>query len=546
MKKKSILIPGLLAALLVAGFLAYRALANGRNSEASSTQTATIERGSLTSTMSSSGNIRSGQSATIVWQTSGRVGEVTLQQGDLVLDDQVLAELDVNTLSAEMIQAKQDLIKAQQALDDLLNSQLQQAQAQQAVVDAQKALDGLKQTAGESSSQAQLALAEAEEALEDAQRNRDKMNYPKTSNELVIEKAETDYRLAKTEYKQALDDYQQVKAKKLTNPERVQALNRLVDAETAMNSKFAIYNWYLLPYSEEDIVKADAELAVAQANLATAQANWEAYKNGTTSAAVALAEATLADAQREWERVKEGPNPADVEAARAAVDAAQAVLDNAQLLAPFAGTITQVDVNTGDLVSTGDVAFRIDDLASIYVDLQISEVDLASLEPGQKATLEFDAIPDKVYSGEVTSVGMVGTNSQGVVNYPVTARITNVDEDIRPGLTALVNIVVDQVDDALLVPNRAIRTTGGQSSVTILFEGQQIVVPVTVGLVGDSMSEVVSEQLREGDAVVINGSTSTVTSANGQNNGSFNRPGNILGGVPGDVIPGGVMPGGMP
>jgi multidrug efflux pump subunit AcrA (membrane-fusion protein) len=93
---------------------------------------------------------------------------------------------------------------------------------------------------------------------------------------------------------------------------------------------------------------------------------------------------------------------------------------------------------------------------------------------------------------------MIGTVSQGVVNYPVTVRITNADEDIRPGMTASVTIIVDQVDDVLVVPNKAIRTSSGQRMVTVLFEGQQITVPVTVGLVGDSMSEVTSDQLREG------------------------------------------------
>jgi multidrug efflux pump subunit AcrA (membrane-fusion protein) len=143
-------------------------------------------------------------------------------------------------------------------------------------------------------------------------------------------------------------------------------------------------------------------------------------------------------------------------------------------------------------------------------------VDLASLKAGQPATLEFDAIADKVYNGEVTEIGMIGTVSNGVVNYQVTVHITDADEDIRPGMTASVTITVDQAEDVLTVPNKAIRTSGGQQTVTVLFEGQQIILPVTVGLVGDSLSEVASEQLREGDMVVINGTTSSTTSTSDQ------------------------------
>jgi HlyD family secretion protein len=528
------------AVFIVASGVGYRVWANSQASDSSDVQTTTIQRGALSSTLSSSGNTESGQSAIIIWETSGKVGEVNLEAGDIVDEDQVLASLDPDTLSAEIIQAKQDLIDAEQALDDLLNSKLQQAQALQAVEDAQDALNSLKQQAGEESSQAQLALAEAEDAVADAVRTRNAMNYPHSSDELVIEKAETDYLLAKQTYKEALQEYRKYAHKKLTNPERVRALERLLSAKQDMESKLTTYNWYLLDYTENEIAQADGEVAVAQASLETAQANWDSLKNGTSAAAIALAEATLADAQREWERVKDGPSAEDVAAAQAAVEAAQATLDHAQLLAPFAGTVTEVEVNTGDLVSSGETAFRIDDLEALYVDLQISEVDLASLKVGQPATLEFDAIADKVYNGEVTEIGMIGSVSQGVVNYPVTVQVTDPDENIRPGMTASVTIIVDEVTDALLVPNKAIRNNGGQQTVTIMFEGQQITVPVTVGLSGDSMSAVTSDQLREGDTVVINGSTASGSAGAQRDIMFFDGPvdvGTFRGGPPPGVMP---------
>jgi HlyD family secretion protein len=514
-KKKRYLIPILLAVGLIAGFFGYRAYAGSQTSNATDLQTATVEVGTVTATLSATGNVRSGQTATITWQTPGKVEEVSLQPGDLVEEGDLLAALDPDSLSNEMIQARQDLIDAQQALDDLLNSTLQQAQALQTVEDAQEALDNLKLAAAEEASQAQLALVEAQEAYEDALAARERMNYPHTTDELVVEKAETDYLLAKAAYKKALQEYNKYATNKLTNPARVRALNNLVVAKQQMEEAYATYNWYLLGYTEAEIAQADAALAVAQANLEAAQAAWDSLKNGTSEAAIALAEATLADAQRDYERLKDGPSAEDIAAAQAAVDSAQAFLDRAWLRAPFDGVITEVYIKTGDLVSAGDAAFRIDDLSSIYVDLQISEYDLASLEVGQAATLEFDAIPDREYTGVVAEIGMVGTVSQGVVNYPVTVRLTDADGDILTGMTAAVTIIVDQVANVLVVPNRAIRTTGGQQMVTVLFEGQQITIPVTVGLSGDSVSEVISDQLREGDTLVLVGSTSASTSAGG-------------------------------
>jgi HlyD family secretion protein len=530
LKKKRILLSGIVIVVLGAGFLAYRATTNARASDSSSLQTTTVQRGSLESTLSSSGNTRSNQSATITWQTSGKVSSVTLQAGEAVQADRELAALDPTSLPTDMMTAKQTLLDAQQALEDLLDSKTQQAEALQAEEDAQQNLATVKQTAAADRSQAQLALADAQAALEDAQSTRNAMNYPHSSDKLVIEQAQTQYLLAKADYKEALKAYQAVDQKKLTNPERVQALNRLVTAEATMKTKLATYNWYLLGYTDTEVAQADAALAVAQANLDKAQADWDLVKDNDSSAAVMLAEAKQADAQRAYERVKDGPSQVEIDAAQAAVDSAQATVDRIQVTAPFTGTITEVDAKTGDLVSSGDTAFRIDDLSSIYVDLEVSEVDVASLKVGQKATLEFDAIADKTYTGEVTEISLVGSVSNGVVNYPVTVRITDADANIRPGMTASVTITVDQVDNALIVPNKAIHTSSGQRTVTVLSGDQQISVPVTVSLTGDSQSAVTSPQLKEGDVIVISGSTSTTTSSSSQS--SNNAVGN-LGGLSG-------------
>lgn len=519
----------LVIVILVGAGIYYRAYASNKSAQTTEVQTATVSRGSLSSTLSSSGTARAEQNATISWQTTGKVGDVSVALGDLVQEDQVLAALDTEQLSTEMINAKTTLISAQQALDDLLNSKLAQAQALQAVEDAQNALDSLKQKAAESSSQALVNLEAAKETLQTAQKTRIALDYPRDYDKLVVEKAYTDYLMAKEAYKEAMKEFNKWANKKLTDPRRAQALTRVVSTKQAMDTKFAIYNWYLLEPTELEIAQADADLALAQVNLDTAQAAWDSAKNGTSEASIALYEAQLNDALREWERVKDGPTEDDVAAAQAAVDTAQAALDHAQLLAPFAGTITQLNVSSGDLVSSGENAFRIDDMATIYIDLQISEVDLQSLKVGQKATIEFDALPDKSYEGEVTEIGIIGTSSQGVVNYPVTVKVIN-DGNIRPGMTASVTIVVDERADVLLVPSQAVRTTSGQKMVTVLFEGQQITVPVTIGLNNGSMVEITSSQLLEGDVVVLNGSTTGSTTTN--QSGNFREFGGDFGGPP--------------
>ncbi len=219
---------------------------------------------------------------------------------------------------------------------------------------------------------------------------------------------------------------------------------------------------------------------------------------------LALKKAKLDDAQRAYDRLKGGPNPDDLAAAQARVDAAQATLNLARILAPFNGTITQAEPRPGDQVTAGQVAFRIDDLSELLVDVQVSEVDINSISIGQPATLSFDAISGETYHGEVVEVSQAGDVVSGAVNFTVTVRLSDADARVKPGMTTAVNIIVQQVKDQLLVPNRAIRLVDGKRVVYVLKNGQPQKVVVTLGPSSDTMSVVLEGDVKEGDRVVLN------------------------------------------
>jgi HlyD family secretion protein len=219
---------------------------------------------------------------------------------------------------------------------------------------------------------------------------------------------------------------------------------------------------------------------------------------------LALAEAQLNDAKRAYERVKNGLDSADVAAAEARVAAAQATLAQALILAPFDGTVTQASPTIGDQVSPGTVAFRLDDLSNLLVDVQVSEVDINTVKIGQGATLTFDAILDKEYHGEVVEVGQAGDTVQGVVNFTVTVRLTDADEAVKPGMTAAVNVVVDEVKDTILIPNRAVRLVAGERVVYLLVDGQPVEVKVRLGSSSDIESVLASGDIKEGDLIILN------------------------------------------
>ena len=238
---------------------------------------------------------------------------------------------------------------------------------------------------------------------------------------------------------------------------------------------------------------------------------------------LALAKAKLDDAQREYDRLKNGPDSADLAAAQARVDAAQATLNLARIIAPFDGTVTESYILPGDQVGAGATAFRIDNLTHLYVDVEVSEVDINSVNVGQPVTLTFDAILDKdvPYNGTVVEVAQAGTSVQGVVSFKVTVELTDADELVKPGMTAAVNIVVKEIKDELLVPNRAVRLSDNKRVVYLLVDGQPVKTEVRLGSSSDTMSVVVGGDIKEGDVIILNPPTEFMGPGGGGPGGGF-------------------------
>ena len=218
---------------------------------------------------------------------------------------------------------------------------------------------------------------------------------------------------------------------------------------------------------------------------------------------VALKKAKLDDAQREFDRLNAG-NLVEIKAAQARVDAAQATLNLARIVAPFPGIVTESHPLPGDQVGAGATAFRLDDLSSLYVDVEVSEVDINSVAVGQTATLSFDAILNKDYHGEVVEVAKVGNTIGGVVNFTVTVEITDADDLVKPGMTAAVNVVVQEQKDVVLIPNRAVRLVNTERVVYVLVDGKPKAVKVLLGASSGIDSALVGGDLKEGDPIILN------------------------------------------
>jgi HlyD family secretion protein len=456
--KKIWIITGVIAAVvvlfvfLVNPILQARAAANSDE-----IQTVEISRDNLVAEVGGTGTVRANQSVQLSWQTSGRVDDVHVALLDNVQTDEHLAELLESSLSQSIILSESELINAERRLDDLLASNATTAQAQ-------------------------LALAKAEIALEDAEEDRESKKYQRASS-ATLDGIRADLILAQQTLDDAKEFYSAFEDSAETDVGRAAALSQLSNAQKAYDR--ANYN---LQYAEalpeaNEVAEAEAEVEVAQAN--------------------------LADAQREWERVKEGADDDDITAAEAQVSAAQAAYDLRYITAPFAGTVTDMDLLPGDQVTMGTYAMRVDDLSRLLVEVGVPEVDINLIAIGQPVRLTFDAIQGEEYNGEVVKVAQVGTVTQGGVDFTVTIELTDPDELVRPGMTAAVNIITYELSDILIIPNRSVERVDGKQVVYKVVDGKYEPVKVTLGASQDSYSQVLSGDLKEGDTIVANPSKLT-------------------------------------
>lgn len=466
-KKKIFIILGVIAAIAIVAFwLISRAGANAAAALANS-ETAVLQRGNLTALVGGTGTVSANQTAQMIWSTSGIIGEINVQTGDKVKADQVLASLQKSSLPQNIISSEAELVNAKRALEDLQDSDAARAQAQ-------------------------LTLAQTEQALTDAKDDLDSKQYQRAS-QATIDGLKADLILAQNNLDDANDLFTGVADRAENDPIRAAALSQLSNAQKAYDR--AKYN---LDYAE-GLPDAN-DLAQAQAKVEVAQANYD-------------------DAKRKYERIQDGVDPDDIAAAQARVDAAQAAVDTQYLKAPFAGTITESNSKVGDQVSIGTTSFRIDDLSHLLVDVNITEVDINQVKVGQAATLAFDAIRNKTYNGSVTEVALVGTQTQGSVNFTVTIELTDADSAVLPGMTAAVNIVTSEIDDVLLVPNRAVKKENNKTVVYVLQNGMPTAVEIELGASENSYSEILSGDVKEGDTILLNPPTTIQMGPGGMGGG---------------------------
>ena len=365
--------------------------------------------------VSASGEVVPVKWANLAFKMSGRVEEVAVEVGDEVEDGQLLARLDTTDLEHAVAQAEAALKVAEARL-----AQLNAGAREEEIKAAEEAV---------AAAEADLASAKAE--LASAQANLAKLLAGPTERELEI--AERKVNLAKNQLWGAQGQRDAIKGSPLAEPGEKDA------AEAAVGAAYEEVQIAQLEYEDLKAGAREEDIAIARAQVEGARARVNAAK-----AQVGRAKAQL-DLLREGASEEEiAVAQAQVEEAQAALDRARSALEDACLTAPFAGTVTRVDLREGEMVTAGLPVIVIGDLSHLRVETtDLSEIDVAKVKVGQKVDITFDALPETKLAGRVTKIYPMATQKEGGTNYTVVIEFEETDPRLRWGMTAFVDIFVE-------------------------------------------------------------------------------------------------------
>lgn len=220
---------------------------------------------------------------------------------------------------------------------------------------------------------------------------------------------------------------------------------------------------------QQRIVQAQATLAQAQAQLAVAESDYQRY--------VLLQQRGFASEQlMSQQRAARDTARAAVAQAQASVASARTDLDRSVIRSPIDGVVVDRQVNVGQPVASSLQAATLfviaQDLSRLQANITVDEADIGDVREGQAVRFTVDAFPDREFEGRVSQVRQQGVAESGVVSYTVVVEADNPGRQLLPGMTANAEIVLEQRDNVLRLPNTALRFRPADPDLVV--EGQAL------------------------------------------------------------------------
>lgn len=491
-RRRLLLNVGLGVVVVALGVSGVVALAAPRQSNTSDVPTALVARGALEATVTASGNVESGRTATLQFAATGggTITSVSVAAGDTVSEGDELVRVDDTAAKQQIASAKASLKAAEAAYET----------ATQGRTSAERASDSAQVAS------AKQSLTNAEKSLTAARKALDLV----TSQQAEIIDGATQ---AVTSAQDALDESTSL----LSQLRKQLAATDPGDTATVASLTASISATEATQASQKSaLASAQATLTQATRTRDTAIQQAEQTVVSQTGARDAAKKA-LTQAQASVKVAQQGPKSGQVDSARAQIDSAEAALAQANqaledtvLRAPFDGTVSTVSAVVGESTAAAlDGLVVLVDPDGLSVSAAIAEADATSVANGQVATVTLPA-SNLDLTGKVISIDISSTVTNNVVQYLTRVSLDDPPDSVRVGQTASLSIITGSVADALSVPTSAIKTDGATHYVTVVTDGGQHQVEVKTGLVGTTSTEILNG-LSEGDRVLLpSGSNSTL------------------------------------
>ena len=202
-----------------------------------------------------------------------------------------------------------------------------------------------------------------------------------------------------------------------------------------------------------------------------------------------------------------------VQNAQLSLQSAQEALDSYTITSPISGTVIEKNLKTGDQLNGGDSGAMavIFDLSQLELQMDVSELDIGQIQPGQTVAITAEALPGQTFTGVVEKVSVNGTTTDGFTTYPVTILLSEYG-DLNPGMNVSAHIIVERAENALCVPAEAVNSDGtvlvagegafAEDGVTIADPSKIESRPVTLARGNQDFVEITSG-LEEGETVLL-------------------------------------------
>ena len=259
---------------------------------------------------------------------------------------------------------------------------------------------------------------------------------------------------------------------------------------------------------------AQASLDEANASLEMSTKTYNRYKNLYGRNFIPRSELDQAESSYKSDMAKVRAAKFKIQQAQAQYENSLVNLNYTKIIAPVDGMIISREIDLGQPVAATLQApelFTIaQDLEEMQIEVNVSEADIGEVKEGQDVIYTLDGYPNTDFQGQVTQVRISPTTVSNVVTYSVIVKVANPDLKLKPGMTANVSIITSKVDDALCVPNRALKFTPENNTQKYENQGLWISdrgnlrrIDVKLGASDDNYTQIVSDNVQEGMQVAV-------------------------------------------